>query len=125
MFQSRKGTSGFTGGHKGPGRGRDLGSLSKLVVKMRLAFRSVLFLGCHCSCTDRPRGLAQIRVILVASGFSSHSFSSMEPGWAHLSDVKSNSKQFMKGRCLRSKNVPWVGKVLFSFTKIQSLKSDN
>lgn len=79
MFQSRKGTSGLIGGHKGPGRGRDLGSLRKSVVNMRLAFRSVLFLGCHCSDTDRPRGLAQMKVILMAYGFSSHSFSSIEP----------------------------------------------
>lgn len=43
--------------------GTCLGSLSKLVAKKRLAFRSVLFIplfiGCHCSGTDGPRGLAQ------------------------------------------------------------------
>lgn len=78
-FQSRKGTSDFIGEHKGPGRGRALGSLRKLLVKMRLAFRSALFTGRHCSGTDRPRGLAHMKGTLVTYGFSSHSFSSMGP----------------------------------------------
>lgn len=80
-FQSRKGTSDFIGGHRGPRRERDLGSLRKLVVKMRLAFRSVLFTGRHCSGTDRPRGLAHMKVTLVTYGFSSPPFSSMGPDW--------------------------------------------
>ena len=45
------------------GEGTCLGSLSKLVAKRRLAFRSVLFIplfiGCHCPGTEGPRGLAQ------------------------------------------------------------------